>query len=98
MLADHCLPGYSPFISSFRNDGEANERIIMPRSRDDQIELTVIIPCLNEAETVADCIGKARLGIECCGVLGEVLVVDNGSSDGSAAIAEKVGARVVHVG
>jgi len=55
------------------------------------------MPCLNEAETLAECVRKARLGLERCGVQGEVLVADNGSSDGSVAIAEKSGARVVRV-
>ena len=61
------------------------------------IELTILMPCLNEAETLASCIKKARAGLERAGVRGEVLVVDNGSTDGSVAIAEKLGARVVHV-
>jgi glycosyltransferase involved in cell wall biosynthesis len=61
------------------------------------IDLTIVMPCLNEAETLANCIQKARFGIERAGVSGEVLVADNGSTDGSVAIAEKAGARVVHV-
>jgi len=61
------------------------------------IELTVVMPCLNEAETLASCIQKARRGLERAGARGEVLVADNGSTDGSVAIAEKLGARVVHV-
>ncbi|HVP08644.1 MAG TPA: glycosyltransferase family 2 protein [Burkholderiales bacterium] len=61
-----------------------------------QCELTVLMPCLNEAETLARCIAKARAWFERSGVSGEVLVADNGSSDGSQAIAEKAGARVVH--
>ena len=55
------------------------------------------MPCLNEAETVAQCIEKARLGIQRAGVRGEIIVADNGSTDGSQAIAEKLGARVVPV-
>jgi glycosyltransferase involved in cell wall biosynthesis len=61
------------------------------------VELTILMPCLNEAETLARCIEKARLGIERAGVRGEILVADNGSTDGSQAIAEKSGARVVPV-
>jgi hypothetical protein len=61
------------------------------------IQLTIVMPCLNEAETLASCIQKARAGLERAGVSGEVLVADNGSTDGSVAIAEKQGARVVHV-
>ncbi len=58
------------------------------------LELTIVMPCLNEAETLAACIQKARLGLERAGVRGEILVADNGSTDGSVALAEKLGARV----
>ena len=61
------------------------------------IELTIVMPCLNEAETLAACVQKARLGLERAGVQGEILVADNGSTDGSAALAERLGARVVLV-
>jgi len=61
------------------------------------IELTILMPCLNEAETIARCIEKARIGIEHSGVPGEILIADNGSTDGSQAIAERLGARVVQV-
>src|SRR5215469_7137650 len=63
----------------------------------DAVELTIVMPCLNEAETLERCISKARTGIQRAGVRGEVVVADNGSTDGSDAIAEKLGARVVHV-
>lgn len=62
-----------------------------------EIELTVLMPCLNEAETLGSCIENARLGIQRSGVRGEILVADNGSKDNSVRIAEKLGARVVHV-
>jgi glycosyltransferase involved in cell wall biosynthesis len=55
------------------------------------------MPCLNEAETLARCIGKAKLGIQRAGVRGEIIIADNGSTDGSQAIAEKLGARLVPV-
>ena len=61
------------------------------------LQLTILMPCLNEAETLARCIEKARRGIERAGVPGEILIADNGSTDGSQAIAEKLGARVVAV-
>ncbi len=61
------------------------------------VQLTILMPCLNEAETLARCIEKAKTGIEKSGVPGEILVADNGSTDGSQAIAEKTGARVVAV-
>jgi glycosyltransferase involved in cell wall biosynthesis len=63
----------------------------------DSIEFSIVMPCLNEAETLARCIEKARLGLERSGVRGEIIVADNGSTDGSQAIAEKLGARVVPV-
>jgi glycosyltransferase involved in cell wall biosynthesis len=61
------------------------------------VDLTILMPCLNEAETLARCIESARRGIQRAGVRGEILIADNGSTDGSPAIAEKSGARVVAV-
>ncbi len=58
------------------------------------LELTILMPCLNEAETLAVCIDKAKGFLERSGVKGEVLIADNGSTDGSQAIAEAHGARV----
>jgi glycosyltransferase involved in cell wall biosynthesis len=63
----------------------------------DTFELTILMPCLNEAETLAVCIGKARAFIERAGIAGEVLIADNGSTDGSQEIATGAGARVVDV-
>lgn len=60
-------------------------------------EVSVVIPCLNEAETIAGCVGKAVETLEREGISGEVIVADNGSVDGSVALAEKAGARVVQV-
>lgn len=60
-------------------------------------ELTILMPCLNEAETLATCITKARSWLDAHGVSGEVLIADNGSTDGSQAIAVEHGARVVDV-
>ena len=61
------------------------------------VELTILMPCLNEAETLARCVEKAKAGIANAKVRGEILVADNGSTDGSQAIAEKSGARVVAI-
>ncbi len=60
-------------------------------------ELTILMPCLNEAETLERCIAKARGFLARAGIDGEVLIADNGSSDGSQVLAEKAGARVVDV-
>jgi glycosyltransferase involved in cell wall biosynthesis len=61
------------------------------------VELSVVMPCLNEAETVETCVSKALACIRENGLDGEVIVADNGSTDGSQALAEAAGARVVHV-
>src|SRR5690554_4996477 len=61
------------------------------------LELTILMPCLNEAETIATCVGKAMSYLDRAGVKGEVLVADNGSTDGSQEIALRLGARVVAV-
>lgn len=60
------------------------------------IEVTVVLPCLNEAETLAVCVQKARASLAELGVNGEVVVSDNGSTDGSQRIAEENGARVIN--
>ncbi len=61
------------------------------------IELTILMPCLNEAETLAACISKAQSFLASEKVAGEVIVADNGSADGSRDIALRLGARVVDV-
>ena len=61
------------------------------------IELSILMPCLNEAETLGVCIEKARGYLEASGIKGEIIVADNGSTDGSQAIAQVLGAVVVTV-
>jgi glycosyltransferase involved in cell wall biosynthesis len=61
------------------------------------IELSIVMPCLNEADTLAACIERAWRGLRENGISGEVIVADNGSTDGSIEIAERAGARVVPV-
>ncbi|WP_341676090.1 glycosyltransferase family 2 protein [Niveibacterium sp. SC-1] len=74
------------------------QELLGPDSLGDQfIELTVLMPCLDEAETVASCVAKAQSFLQRSGVAGEVLVADNGSTDGSQQLAVEAGARVVHV-
>ena len=60
-------------------------------------EISVVIPCLNEARSIGICVEKALAAFREIGIRGEVVVADNGSTDGSIEIAEKLGARVVHV-
>jgi len=74
--------------ASFENDRSA---------ADVAIEVSVVMPCLNEADTLAICIRKCHAALGAAGIYGEVIVADNGSTDGSQDIARKMGARVVHV-
>lgn len=60
-------------------------------------KLTVLIPCLNEADTIAACISKAKKYFQVSGISGEILVADNGSVDGSASISRQHGARVITI-
>jgi glycosyltransferase involved in cell wall biosynthesis len=69
----------------------------MADDRPSDVELSVVIPCLNEADTIGTCIRKAQTAFAECGVVGEVVVADNGSHDASPRIAEELGARVVPV-
>ncbi len=61
------------------------------------IELSIIMPCLNEAETLAACINKANYWLKANKVSGEVIIGDNGSTDGSQQIALSLGAKVIDV-
>jgi glycosyltransferase involved in cell wall biosynthesis len=62
----------------------------------EELELSVVMPCLNEERTVGICVAKALRTMREQGIAGEVVVVDNGSSDASVAVAEQAGARVIH--
>jgi glycosyltransferase involved in cell wall biosynthesis len=61
------------------------------------MELSIVMPCLNEADTIATCIAKAQRAMREQNIVGEVVIADNGSTDGSPQIAERLGARVIHV-
>src|ERR1043166_189512 len=63
----------------------------------DRIDLSILMPCLNEAETLATCIKKAKKALDQLNVNGEIVVADNGSQDGSPEIAADLDARVIHV-
>jgi glycosyltransferase involved in cell wall biosynthesis len=62
------------------------------------VEVSVVLPCLNEAETIAICITKAQKSFSLLGITGEIVVVDNGSTDSSQKIAQDLNAKVVEVG
>jgi glycosyltransferase involved in cell wall biosynthesis len=66
-------------------------------SKENKIKLTILMPCLNEAETLATCIKKSKLFLKRKKIVGEVLIADNGSTDGSQEIALKEGARLVKI-
>ena len=73
------------------------DRLTPTQADGKELELTILMPCLNEAETLATCIRKAQTWLDENHVDGEVLIADNGSTDGSQAFATEMGARVVHV-
>jgi glycosyltransferase involved in cell wall biosynthesis len=78
--------------------GAEVERTILrdaPRS-ESTYAVSVVIPCLNEAQNIEQCVSTALGAMAAAGIAGEVIVADNGSSDGSAALAKRAGARVVH--
>ena len=62
-----------------------------------QVEITIVLPCLNEAETLATCIKKAQDALRANDLEGEVIVADNGSTDGSPEIALREGARLIRI-
>ncbi len=70
---------------------------VSPVNGAEAIEVSVVMPCLNEAETLEACIVKAQRALQQAHIAGEIVIADNGSSDGSLQIAERLGARVVNV-
>jgi hypothetical protein len=60
-------------------------------------ELWVVIPCLKDADTIAKCVGKALRSMEEAGIAGEIIISDNGSTDGSIEIAKKMGAHATMI-
>lgn len=76
---------------------EAGYRPHMAPEIGENIEVSVVMPCLNEAETVEVCIAKAREALSQANMSGEILIADNGSTDDSVEISERMGATVVHV-
>lgn len=111
-LTDHAMPLVppSPINVTRRGSGNEDAQIEAVQNQLDQveslvteavdqpeIELSIVMPCLNEADTLAICINKCNRIIEENELSAEVIIADNGSSDGSIEIAKEHGARVVHV-
>src|SRR5258708_26008215 len=69
----------------------------VPAGTQDALELSIVMPCLNEAATLAACVTQARDTLRAANLLGEGIVADNGSTDGSQQIARDCGARVLNM-
>jgi len=76
---------------------QIEQPVVIPLRDPEAIELSVVMPCLNEGETLETCIRKAQRALQEAGVAGEIIVADNGSTDRSVEVAERLGAHVVHV-
>jgi cellulose synthase/poly-beta-1,6-N-acetylglucosamine synthase-like glycosyltransferase len=83
-----------PIQADSMNQSE-NPMPTLPES--EEMDLTILMPCLNEADTLATCIKKSLKSLADLGLRGEVLIADNGSTDGSIEIAKGLGARVVNI-
>src|SRR6266550_6826168 len=66
-------------------------------TRSETVEVSIVMPCLNEADTLSTCIEKAQRALRDAGIEGEIIIADNGSTDRSPEIARSLGARVIHV-
>jgi hypothetical protein len=82
-----------PMGTVLTSEGSQSARTGVPYG----VEVSVVIPCLNEANSLAYCVDKAKKAFQAAGLCGEVIVADNGSTDGSIQIAEEHGARVIRV-
>jgi glycosyltransferase involved in cell wall biosynthesis len=84
-------------VTILESRGDKPNPIVVPLDeRDDTIEISIVMPCLNEADTLETCIRKAQRALTENSIAGEVVIADNGSTDGSQAIAARLGVRVVH--
>lgn len=76
---------------------QAEPATVWPTDDRSELELSIVMPCLNEAETLGSCIAKAQNSLKALGIAGEIIVADNGSTDGSQTLAAQAGARVISV-
>ena len=74
---------------------EHTSSVVAPNRPHSAPQVSVVIPCLNEAETIQECVRRAHSALDAAGLKGEVVVADNGSADGSAELADAAGALVV---
>lgn len=84
-------------IASDLHSAIPEARIQQPLGEDSRLEVSVVMPCLNEADTLAACIEKAQRTLSEHNIRGEIIVADNGSTDGSDVIAARLGVHVVRV-
>jgi hypothetical protein len=93
----HFASHNQPSIENALDAAFANTEQLIAEADTERIELSVVMPCLNEADTVANCVRKAVATLKAMRIRAEVVVADNGSTDGSQALATEAGARVVAV-
>lgn len=72
------------------------EPSLSPGPQQTAVLMSIVIPCLNEAATISECVRRAQVALEAREIDGEIIVVDNASTDGSGALAQTAGARVIH--
>ena len=96
-MSENSALGESTMIVSEVDSRPRDIAIHRPLGKASALEVSVVIPCLNEADTLEACIAKAQRALGEHRISGEIIVADNGSTDGSQAIATRMGARLVHV-
>src|SRR6266496_1451581 len=96
-MSDNSALGESTMTVSEVDSRSKDIAIQRPPRKASALEVSVVMPCLNEADTLEACIAKAQRALGEHRISGEIIVADNGSTDGSQAIATRMGARLVHV-